>query len=124
MEFANKVDKNVSRIQISVKSLIVASKHVDNDTADQVCLEILLHTHLLVESVESMLKLVDELKLSRVLMDWKTQDRVVSEEIRKNKKNEKQDRLVVKQVLEEVKDLEREIGVHLDLSRTAKRMRL
>ncbi|KAH9256118.1 hypothetical protein BASA81_005894 [Batrachochytrium salamandrivorans] len=115
------MDKSIACIQQSVKALVVAAKHVDNDSADQVCLEILLHSHLLVENVESMLNLVDELKLSRVLMDWKAQDKVVCEEIRQNLAREKRDRTTVKLVVDEVRQLEQEIGQHLGLSRTAKR---
>ena len=123
-EYAGKVDKHIQRIIDSIRSLLAASKIADNDTADLLCLEIHLLSQCIIESVEQLLLLVDELKLSHILMQWERLDEIVEERIKKNNKQEIEDRNKVKRVCDEVRMLNHEIDMHLSLSQSRKKIKV
>ena len=97
-------------------------KIVDNECADKEGTEIVLHANQIVTCAEELLKLVSELKMAQLLMDWKRQEAHVNAEVKRYDAREKQDRDKLKRVATEVKDLLREIDLHRGEFR-AKRMR-
>ena len=81
-----------------------------------------LHANQIVACSEELLKLVSELKLARLLMDWQKQDAYISAEKKRLEESEKQDREKLKRIAGEVKDLLDEIDLHRNESR-AKRIK-
>ena len=95
---------------------------MDNDTADREGLELVMHSNLIVTSVEDLLKLVTELKLARLTMDWKKQDQHVTDQVKKYEDRAERDRKTLKRVLEEVRESLLELDQHRNESRS-KRIR-
>ena len=77
-----------------------------------------MHANQIVTCTENLLKLVSELKLARLMMDWAKQDEHVSAEIKHCEEREKQDRDKLKRVSSEVKDILHEVDLHRNESRS------
>jgi gas vesicle protein len=100
------------------KTNIIRNKIVDNEVADREGLELLIHSNLIVTSVEELLRLVMELKVSNLTMAWKTQDEFISEQIKRYRDKRRRDRAVLKRVYKEVKQTLNEIDQHRNESRS------
>jgi len=122
-DFTRRVSDSVQRILTSTRQIVAASKVMDNDTADREGLEIVIHANSIVTGTEELLKLVSELKLAKLTMDWKTQDHHVTDQSKKQLVRETADRDQLKRIFDDVKQTLTDIDVHKTESR-AKRINL
>lgn len=92
----------------------------DNENADRQHTEMILAATQIVTSSENLLKYVNELKLARLLMDWKKQEENVDREIERYERQEKGDLAKLKRVAEEVSDLAAEVDLHINNTKVKK----
>ena len=78
----------------------------------------LIHANLILTSVEDLFRLITELKLSKLMMNWKNQDKIISEHIALAEKEERKAREKMMSVYEKVKTSILEIDQHLNVSRS------
>ena len=93
---------------------------MEGDEAEREGLELTIHSNLIVTSVEELLRLVLELKLSKLTMDWAAQDESVENERKHHIEEELKARKKIRTILDEVKVELSDMDRHLNRSRSKK----
>jgi len=76
-----------------------------------------MQSNMILSSAEELLKLVNELRLARLTMDWSKQDKLMTEQVQKFEARESGDRASLKRVYEEIKNTIEKIEKHRNTSR-------